>query len=84
MPITYFFKKYKNEEETEKINNKHSMLIDEYENDEEEDYGMKRHKMKNDVSCSDVEMKDDNKKIKVIPRCKILTMQNLPIDNLKD
>ena len=37
MSITYFFKKCKNEEEKVKVNNEHSMLIDEYDNDEEEE-----------------------------------------------
>ena len=44
--MTYFFKKSKNEEEIDKVNNKHSMLIDEYDNDEDEDYEMKHHKIK--------------------------------------
>ena len=35
MPITYFFKKSKNKDETEDVNNKHSMLIYDYENNED-------------------------------------------------
>ena len=34
---TYFFKKYKDEEEIEKVNDECSMLIDEYDDDEVED-----------------------------------------------
>ena len=47
MPITYFFKKCKNEEESGKVNDEHSMLIDECDDNEDEDYGMKHHKIKN-------------------------------------
>ena len=66
VPMTYFFKKCKNEGETEKVNNKHSMLIDEYENDEDKDYEMKHCKTKTEVSCSAGKTKDDNEKTKVI------------------
>ena len=59
-----FVKKCKNEEEIEKVNNEHSMLIDEYDDDKEEDYEMKYHKMKKEVSYSAVKMNDDNQKNK--------------------
>ena len=61
-PMTYFFKKYKNEEEIAKVSIEHSALIDENDNDDEEEYGIKCYNAKKEVPCSDVKMNDDNKK----------------------
>ena len=52
-----FFQEEQKRRRDWKVNDKHSMLIDECENDEEEDYEMKHHKMKKEVSCSAVKMK---------------------------
>ena len=62
MPITYFVKKSKKEEDNDKANNKHSMLIDEHDDNEDEDYETKHHKMNKDVTHSAVKMNDCDKK----------------------
>ena len=62
-PMTYFFKKYKNEEEIAKVSIEHSALIDENDNDDEEEHEMKHCNVKKEVSCSDVKMNEDNEKI---------------------
>ena len=64
--MTYFFKKSKNKDEIEDVNNKHSMLIDDYENNEDEEDEMKCHTMIKDVVCSSVTSNDNKQKIKVI------------------
>ena len=61
MPMTNFFKKSKKEEDNEKLNNKHSMLIDECEDNEDEDYEMKYDKISKDVASSDAKMNDHKK-----------------------
>ena len=58
MPMTYFFKKCKNEDEKVKVNNEHSMLIDEYDNEEEDDDEMKCYKIKEDGLGSAVKTND--------------------------
>ena len=64
MPIFYFFKKSKKEEGNEKANNKHNILADEHDDNEDEDYEMKCHKINKDATCDDVKMNYYNKKIK--------------------
>ena len=55
-PMTYFFKKYKNEEEVTTVFNKYSVLTDENDADDEEE-------CENEESCSDVTTKEDDKEI---------------------
>ena len=65
MPMTCFFKKSKDKDEFEDVNNKHSMLIDDCENIEDEDDEMSYCAMTKDVACSAVTSNDNNHKIKV-------------------
>ena len=65
MPITYFFKKSKNEDEIENVNNEHVMLIEDYDNNEDEDDEMKHHTMTKYVACSAVTSNGTNQKTKV-------------------
>ena len=63
MPITCFSRRA-NKDEFEKVNNEHSMLIDDYENNEDEDDEIKHCTMTKDVTCSAVASNDNNQKIK--------------------
>ena len=62
IPITHFFKKSKNKDEFEEVNDKHSMLIDDYESNEDEDDEMKHHAMTKDAACSAITSNDNNRK----------------------
>ena len=68
MPITYFFKKHKNKVECENVNNKHSVFIDDYENNEDEHDEIKHDAVTNDVACGAVTSNDNNHKMKVNKR----------------
>ena len=58
-----FFRKRKNQEDNVKVNNKHNMLIEECDNEEEEDEEMKYYEMKKEgleEKCDENEVECEN------------------------